>query len=103
MARSKKDTLRVAFIGGGGISNQHYRFLDGYDDAEVVGVSPYPFAMTVAIAASAAFATPVSTPVVTLVVSPGNYRFLDFVKVGLPLLLLTWLTTMVVTPIFLPF
>jgi len=50
--------------------------------------------MTVAIAASAAFVTPVSTTVVTLVVAPGNYRFLDFVKVGAPLLLLTWATTL---------
>jgi di/tricarboxylate transporter len=71
--------------------------------ATVLGMSPYPLAMTVAIAASAAFVTPVSTPVVTLVVAPGNYRFLDFVKVGLPLLVLTWATTMIVTPIFFPF
>jgi di/tricarboxylate transporter len=71
--------------------------------SEVLGVSPYPLAMTVAIAASAAFVTPVSTPVVTLVVAPGNYGFLDFVKVGLPLLVLTWLTMLLVTPIFFPF
>jgi di/tricarboxylate transporter len=71
--------------------------------AAVLDVSPYPLAMAVAIAASAAFVTPVSTPVVTLVVAPGNYRFLDFVKVGLPLLLLTWVTTLLVTPIFFPF
>jgi len=55
--------------------------------AQVLEVSPYPLAMAVAIAASAAFVTPVSTPVVTLVVAPGNYRFMDFVKVGLPLLI----------------
>jgi di/tricarboxylate transporter len=71
--------------------------------AEVLGVSPYPLAMTVAIAASAAFVTPVSTPVVTLVVAPGSYGFLDFVKVGVPLLLLTWATTLLVTPVFFPF
>ena len=71
--------------------------------AAVLDVSPYPLVMAVAIAASAAFVTPVSTPVVTLVVAPGNYGFLDFVKVGLPLLMLTWLTTLLVTPIFFPF
>jgi di/tricarboxylate transporter len=71
--------------------------------AAVLDVSPYPLAMVVAIAASAAFVTPVSTPVVTLVVAPGNYRFLDFVKVGLPLLVLAWATTLLVTPIFFPF
>jgi di/tricarboxylate transporter len=71
--------------------------------AAVLDVSPYPLAMVVAIAASAAFVTPVSSPVVTLVVSPGNYSFLDFVKVGLPLLVLTWITTLLVIPIFFPF
>ena len=50
--------------------------------AESLGVSPYPFAVAVLIAASAAFVTPVSTPVVTLVVEPGRYHFMDFVKVG---------------------
>jgi len=71
--------------------------------AEVLGVAPHPLVMTVAIAASAAFVTPVSTPVVTLVVAPGNYRFVDFLKVGFPLLLLAWATTLLVTPIFFPF
>jgi di/tricarboxylate transporter len=52
--------------------------------AQQIGVSPYPFAMTVAVAASAAFATPVSSPVNTLVLAPGGYRFNDFVRVGLP-------------------
>jgi di/tricarboxylate transporter len=70
--------------------------------ATLLDVSPYPLAMTVAIAASAAFVTPVSSPVVTLVVAPGSYGFLDFVKVGLPLLVLTWATTLLVTPIFFP-
>ena len=71
--------------------------------AVVLGVSPYPFAMTVAIAASAAFVTPFSTPVVTLVVAPGSYKFADFAKVGIPLLVLTWATTMLVTPLVFPF
>jgi di/tricarboxylate transporter len=71
--------------------------------AEALGVSPYPFAIAVLIAASAAFVTPVSTPVVTLVVEPGRYAFTDFVKVGLPLLILTWATTLLVAPIFFPY
>lgn len=71
--------------------------------AEALGVSPYPFAVAVLIAASAAFVTPVSTPVVTLVVEPGRYAFMDFVKVGLPLLLLTYLVTLVVAPLLFPF
>ena len=71
--------------------------------AETLGVSPYPFAVAVLIAASAAFMTPVSTPVVTLVVEPGRYGFMDFVKVGTPLLLLTYLVTLVVAPLIFPF
>ena len=71
--------------------------------AQAMQISPYAFVMTVAIAASAAFVTPFSTPVVTLVVSPGGYRFADFVKVGVPLLVLTWLVTMAVTPLVFPF
>lgn len=71
--------------------------------AESLGVSPYPFAVAVLIAASAAFVTPVSTPVVTLVVEPGGYRFIDFVTVGVPLLFLTWLVTLLVAPLVFPF
>ena len=70
--------------------------------AQEIGVSPYPFAMTVAVAASAAFATPVSSPVNTLVLVPGGYRFNDFVWVGLPLLLLVMALTLLVVPLFLP-
>jgi len=71
--------------------------------AEALGVSPYPFAVAVLIAASAAFSTPVSTPVVTLVVEPGRYGFMSFVKVGLPLLLLTYVATAIVAPLLFPF
>ncbi len=71
--------------------------------AAALGVSPYPFAVAVLIAASAAYSTPVSTPVVTLVVDPGRYRFTDFVKVGVPLLLLTYLVTLLVAPLIFPF
>ncbi len=71
--------------------------------AESLGLSPYPFAIAVLLAASAAFMTPVSTPVVTLVVEPGRYGFMDFVKVGVPLVLLTWLVTILLAPLFFPF
>ncbi|MCZ6837582.1 MAG: SLC13 family permease [Planctomycetota bacterium] len=71
--------------------------------ARALDVSPYPFAVAVVIAASAAFSTPVSSPVVTLVVEPGRYKFMDFVKVGVPLLLLTFLVTILLAPIIFPF
>jgi di/tricarboxylate transporter len=71
--------------------------------AAALNVSPYPFAVAVLIAASSAYSTPVSTPVVTLVVDPGRYRFTDFVKVGVPLLLLSYLVTVLVAPLVFPF
>ena len=52
-------------------------------------VSPQAFAMTLAIACSAAFATPVASPVNLLVQEPGGYSFMDFVRVGIPLQLLS--------------
>jgi di/tricarboxylate transporter len=71
--------------------------------AAALGVSPYAFGVAVLIAASAAYSTPVSTPVVTLVVEPGRYRFGDFLRIGIPLLFLTYLTTLLLAPIFFPF
>lgn len=70
--------------------------------ASHVQASPLPFAMTVAIACSAAFMTPVSSPVNTLVLGPGNYRFMDFVKVGVPFTLLVLLVTVLVVPWLFP-
>lgn len=70
--------------------------------AEAMNASPYPFAMTVAIAASCAFMTPVSSPVNTLVVGPGNYRFVDFVKIGVPFSALALLVSMLLIPVVLP-
>ena len=61
--------------------------------AQSLHVSPQAFAMTVSIACCAAFVTPVSSPVNMLVMEPGGYRFGDYVKVGLPLLLLTMVVT----------
>ena len=67
-----------------------------------LGLSPYPFAMTVALAASAAFMTPVSSPVNTLVVAPGNYGFSDFVKVGVPFTLVAMVVSVLLVPWLLP-
>jgi len=70
--------------------------------ALAMDVSPYTFAVVVLVGASAAFASPVASPVVTLVVEPGRYRFVDFMKVGAPLMLLTYIATLIVTPILFP-
>ncbi|MFN4127574.1 SLC13 family permease [Pannonibacter indicus] len=71
--------------------------------AQEMNTSPYPFAMTVALAASAAFMTPVSSPVNTLVVGPGNYRFGEFMKIGVPFTLITLLASVLLVPLILPF
>jgi len=59
-------------------------------------------AMIVALAASAAFMTPVSSPVNTLVVTPGNYRFADFVRVGVPFTAVVLVVTVLLVPWLLP-
>jgi di/tricarboxylate transporter len=68
-----------------------------------MGVSPYPFLMTVAVAASTAFATPVATPVNTLVLGPGAYRFGDFFRVGMLLQVAILAATLLVVPLLFPF
>jgi di/tricarboxylate transporter len=67
-----------------------------------MGQTPAPYLMTVAIAASTAFATPVASPVNTLILGPGNYRFGDFLKVGVPLQLLALVITVAMVPVVFP-
>lgn len=70
--------------------------------ASQLGLSPYPFAMTVAVAASAAFMTPVSSPVNTLVLVPGQYRFSDYLRLGVPFTVLLLLVCVLVLPWLFP-
>jgi di/tricarboxylate transporter len=70
--------------------------------ADEMGVEPYAFAMIVALAASTAFVTPVSSPVNTLVVTPGNYKFGDFVRIGGPFALIVMILCVILVPIVLP-
>jgi di/tricarboxylate transporter len=70
--------------------------------ASDLGASPYPFAMIVALAASTAFVTPVSSPVNTLVVVPGNYVFGDFVRIGLPFSVIVLIIAVLLVPLLLP-
>lgn len=70
--------------------------------AQDLGVSTHAFAVTVAVACSCAFVTPVSSPVNTLVMEPGRYSFNDFVKIGLPLLLLSLVVTVVMVGLLFP-
>jgi len=65
-------------------------------------ISPYTLMMTVAIAASAAFMSPVAHPANILVMGPGGYRTKDYIKVGIPLVLTVLLVVLLVLPIFWP-
>jgi len=67
-----------------------------------LGVSPHPLLMIVAVAASTAFLTPIGTTTNILVYSPGGYRFTDYVKVGLPLMLLFLTVSLVLVPVIWP-
>ena len=71
--------------------------------ASAMGVEPYAFVMAVAIAASSAYISPISSPVGTLIMEPGGYRYMDFVKAGVPLLLLTWIVAMAIIPLLFSF
>lgn len=68
-----------------------------------LGVAPYAFLMAVAIAASMAFATPVASPVNTLVMGAGSYRFSDYIKIGVPMIILTMVVALLVLPLLFPF
>ena len=69
--------------------------------AHHLGASPYPFAMIVALGASATFMTHIS-PINILVQSKGNYGFIDFVRIGLPLTLIIGITAVFMVPWLLP-
>ena len=71
--------------------------------ARQMEVSPLPFAVVIGIAASAAFMTPVSSPVNTLVLGPGGYKFADFLKMGVPFTIIVMFISVAVIPILFPF
>jgi len=74
-----------------------------FNTAVDLGVSPLPFMMTIAMAASASFSSPVSHPANTLIMGPGGYRFIDYVKIGLPLTLIVFAIVVALVPILWPF
>jgi len=73
------------------------------DLAQRLDVSPYPLLMGVALAASTSFSTPMASPINSLVIGAGGYRFIDFLKVGVPLQLLVLAATLIIVPILFPF
>ncbi len=68
-----------------------------------LGIQPQAFLMAVGLAASMAFASPVASPVNTLVMGAGNYRFSDYIKIGAPMLLIGLVIAMLALPLLWPF
>ncbi|MDG2169562.1 MAG: anion permease, partial [Opitutales bacterium] len=64
--------------------------------------SPYAAMMALAMAASASFTSPISHPANVLVMGPGGYRFVDYLKVGTPLAFVVFVTVMICLPFFWP-
>jgi di/tricarboxylate transporter len=71
--------------------------------AEIMGVSARPFLIAITFAASTSFATPIGYQTNTMIYAPGGYRFSDFARIGIPLNILFWITTVLFAPIIWPF
>lgn len=71
--------------------------------ATQIGLSPYPFLFAVALGASMCFASPFSTPPNALVMQAGRYKFMDYVKVGLPLQVIIGIVMVFLLPLLFPF
>jgi di/tricarboxylate transporter len=70
--------------------------------ALTMGISPHALLMAVAMSASASFMSPVAHPANVLIMGPGGYRFIDYIKVGLPLTLAILFVVILVLPVFWP-
>lgn len=68
-----------------------------------MGIQPYAFVLAVAYAASSSFLTPVAHPANVLVVTPGGYTFGDFLKNGIPVAIIVFLTSLLLLPLLYPF
>lgn len=68
-----------------------------------LGVSPMPFFVVICIAASASFSTPIGYQTNLIVQGIGNYKFTDFIRVGLPLNMLTFIISVLLIPLIWPF
>lgn len=74
-----------------------------FSAAQQMGVDYKPFMIAICIAASASFSTPIGYQTNLIVQGLGNYRFIDYVKIGLPLNLIAFILSMALIPVFWPF
>ena len=75
----------------------------GVSIAQKIGVNPYPIAMTITLAGAASYATPFAAPQNMMTVGWTHYKFVDFIKIGLPMLLITYIAVVGLIPFFLPY
>ena len=71
--------------------------------AEAIGVNPSSVAMVVCLAGAASYATPFAAPQNMLAADWTNYKFMDYVKIGLPMVVLTYIVVAILLPIFMPY
>ena len=74
-----------------------------FSTAVSLGVDPTPFIVAVLFAASTSFSTPVGYQTNMMVYNAGNYRFVDFLRMGLPLNIMFWVLAVILIPRFFPF
>lgn len=75
----------------------------GISIAQGMSADPHAVLMAIGVAASCAFGTPVGTPPNTLVLGPGQYKFTDYVKAGVPLILVCFVVSLIIIPMVWPF
>ena len=75
----------------------------GISIAQGMGADPHAVLMAIGVAASCAFGPPVGTPPNTLVLGPGQYKFTDYVKAGVPLILVCFVVSLIIIPMVWPF
>jgi di/tricarboxylate transporter len=68
--------------------------------AQTLGVDPMAFILAVIFAANCSFATPIAYQTNLLVMTPGNFRFSDFMRAGIPLIVLLWISYSLFAPIY---
>lgn len=75
----------------------------GISIAESIGADPHAVLMAAAVGASCAFATPIGTPPNTMVLGPGGYKFVDYMKCGTGLIIVCFIVSLIVIPMVWPF